>query len=104
MGSNPASLYSIATKTHVSYSTHTGQKGGRNMFEEYKDLLDMSDLQSALGIGRSTAYRLIKDGQIRHLRIGKSIKVPKCYLVDFVESSCYIGSVVENSPLQGGIE
>jgi len=68
------------------------------MFESYKDLLNMTDLQSALGIGRSMAYQLVNNGKIKHLRIGKSIKIPKCYLIEFVANSidlCYNGAVVE---------
>ena len=59
------------------------------MFNGFSDLLSIADLQAALGVGRSTAYRLIHDGSIKHLRIGRSVKVPKCYLVDFVSKSCY---------------
>lgn len=70
------------------------------MFDNFKDLLTITDIQNALGIGRSTAYRLIKDGRIRHLRIGKTIKVPKRYLVDFVQDSCYTRAVTASLPSQ----
>ena len=60
-----------------------------SMFSEFPDLLSVEDLQKALGIGRTMAYRLINSGEIKHLRIGKSIKIPKRYLIDFVLSSCY---------------
>lgn len=72
------------------------------MFDSYKDLLDITDIQGALGIGRTMAYRLIKDGKIRHLRIGKTIKVPKLYLVDFVQNSCYTDNVTARLPSEGG--
>ena len=62
------------------------------MFNKYPDVLDMTDLQTALGIGRSTAYRLIRDGEIRHLRIGRTIKIPRRFLVDYVEQACYNNS------------
>lgn len=68
------------------------------MFDSYKDLLTITDIQNALGIGRSMAYRLIKDGKLRHLRIGKAIKVPKRYLVDFVRDSCYTDAVTASLP------
>jgi predicted DNA-binding transcriptional regulator AlpA len=47
------------------------------MFEKFPDVLSMSDVQEALGIGRSTAYRLIGDGAIKHWKIDKIIKIPK---------------------------
>lgn len=72
------------------------------MFGLYNDLLSIKELQKALGIGRSMAYRLIKDGDIRCFRIGKSIKVPKQYVMDFVRKSCYTEPVVADLPSEGG--
>jgi len=60
-----------------------------NMFLNYPDLLTIDDLQRALGIGRNMAYRLINNGQIEHIRIGKNIKIPKRFVVDFIIGSCY---------------
>ena len=68
------------------------------MFEHYPDLLTPEDLQKALGIGRSTVYRLINGGRLKHMRIGKTIKIPKRFLIDFVMESCYNDSVAEDSP------
>ena len=67
------------------------------MFETYPDILTINDLQKALGIGRTMAYRLVNNGSIKHLRIGESIKIPKRYLIDFCEGSCYTGAVA-NQP------
>lgn len=69
-----------------------------NIFNEYPDVLTIYEMQQALGIGRSMAYRLINDGKIKHLRIGKSIKVPKRFLVDYVLSECYTGAVAVGYP------
>ena len=59
------------------------------MFNDYPDVLTIEDLQIALNIGRSTAYRLIRSGDIRHLRIGKNIKIPRRYLVEYIHEACY---------------
>ena len=59
------------------------------MFAEYPDVMTIEDLQRALGVGRSTAYRLIRSNRIRCIRIGKSIRIPKQLLVDYVLQSCY---------------
>lgn len=72
--------------------------GTEEMFAGYPDLMSMESLQKALGIGRSMAYRLISDGSIRHLRIGKIIKIPKRFLVDFVLTECYNDDVATNPP------
>jgi excisionase family DNA binding protein len=69
-----------------------------NMFGTFQDLLTINDVQKALGVGRSMAYRLINSGRIQHLRVGKSIKVPKRFLVDFVLSSCYTTAIATDPP------
>lgn len=58
-------------------------------FEGYPDVLNVEQMQSALGIGRSTAYKLIKNKEIRTLKIGRTIKIPKRYLMDFLDGRCY---------------
>ena len=63
------------------------------MFNEYKDILSIKDVQEALGIGRATAYRLIHSEVLRHIRIGKTIKIPKKYLLDYIYGECYTEAV-----------
>ena len=70
-----------------------------NIFNEYPDILTIPDVQQALGIGRSMAYRLVKVGKIKHLRVGASYRIPKCFLLDYIQSECYNGSVAVGYPL-----
>jgi len=63
------------------------------MFTNFPDVLTVDDIQKALGIGRSMAYRLIQAGEIKHIRIGKSIKIPKLFLIDYVTEKCYNNAV-----------
>ena len=58
-------------------------------FEAYPDLMTVDDIQAALGVGRNTAYQLIHDGDIQCFKIGRSIRIPKQYLIDFVYGECY---------------
>ena len=71
------------------------------MFEKYPDILSIKELQKALSIGRNTAYRLITDGRIKHLRVQGTIKIPKRFLIDFVLSSCY-NNDSDKSAVTGG--
>ncbi len=57
------------------------------MFSDYPEMLKCCEVQTMLGVSRHAVYRLLKDGCIRHLRIGKRmIRVPKAnvirYLID----------------------
>jgi excisionase family DNA binding protein len=69
-----------------------------NMFGTFQDLLTIDDVQKALGIGRTMAYRLIGSGRIPYMRVGKSIKVPKRFLIDFVLASCYTTAIATGPP------
>lgn len=58
------------------------------MFDEYPDILTVSDIQQALGIGRNTAYKLLKDKQIKSIRIGNKYKIPKRCLIAYALQIC----------------
>ena len=60
------------------------------MENKYRDLHDLpmilqvEDLMPILGIGRNTAYELIRSGQIRSVRIGRQIRIPREALLEFL--------------------
>lgn len=58
------------------------------MFDEFPDILTVSDIQRALGIGRNTAYKLLKSKQIKSIRIGNKYKIPKSCLVAYALQIC----------------
>lgn len=53
-------------------------------FEHIPDVLTISDLQKVLRIGRNTAYRLVNTKEIRSIRIGRNIRIPREYVIEFV--------------------
>lgn len=81
--------------------------------EHMPDVLTIVELQAVLRIGRSTAYRLIKTKKLQYIRIGRSIRIPKEYVKEFVETQrvpvedgqnlCYDGKHVtaQNKGLSG---
>ena len=59
-----------------------------NMCRDLNDLpmtLRVEDLMPILGIGRNTAYELIRSGQIRSVRIGRQIRIPRDALLEFLD-------------------
>ena len=46
-------------------------------FDELPLTLRVEDLMPILGIGRNTAYELVRSGQIRSIRIGRQLHIPK---------------------------
>ena len=47
-------------------------------------VLRVEDLMPVLDIGRNAAYELIRCGQIRSVRVGRQIRVPKEALAEFL--------------------
>lgn len=61
--------------------------------KDYPDVLTIEHIQKILSIGRSKAYALIKNGSIRYFRLGRQIRIPKAYLLDFITDRCYHGNM-----------
>lgn len=59
------------------------------MLENYNDVLQIKDIMDILEIGRNSAYKLISNGSIKSLRIGRNIRIPKIYLLDYLTTENY---------------
>lgn len=57
------------------------------MFEEYPDILTIPQVAQALGVGKKAAYTLVNECRLGCIRLGKTIKVPKYCLIEFVETA-----------------
>ncbi len=56
-------------------------------FDDLPLTLRVEDLMPILGIGRNTAYELVRCGQIRSIRIGRKIRIPKSEVLAFLDRS-----------------
>ena len=54
-------------------------------------LLNADDIAEILGISRSKVYQLMKSGDLPSVRIGKSVRVRKRDLEEFIKTSIYYG-------------
>ena len=59
------------------------------MLKEYPDVLTVEQVAQILNIGINAAYRLVNSQEIGCRKIGKSIRVPKVCVVDYLVSSRY---------------
>lgn len=57
------------------------------MFSDYSDVVGVGELQKMLGIGRKLAYRLIQEGSISSLRIGRTYKIPKVNVISYLTAT-----------------
>ena len=54
------------------------------MFEEYDELITVEDMQKLLGIGKNTAYELLRQNKIKCFRIGRLWKIPKKSIEEYI--------------------
>jgi excisionase family DNA binding protein len=48
-------------------------------------LLTPEQAARALGLGRTTVYALIREGELRSVRLGRSRRIPYANVIEFVE-------------------
>ncbi|MGI6658126.1 MAG: helix-turn-helix domain-containing protein [Dethiobacteraceae bacterium] len=53
-------------------------------FANYPDVVDVEQLSEMLGISTKTAYKLLQDGSIQHIKIGRTYKIPKINVLRFI--------------------
>ncbi len=56
------------------------------MFENYKDVLSVDEVCKALSMGKNTLYRLLKQGKIKAIKVGRKYFIPKICLIDFINA------------------
>ena len=55
------------------------------MFEDYPDIVNVDGLCKMLGgISRKLAYRLLINQEIKSVRIGRSYKIPKICVIEYL--------------------
>ena len=53
-------------------------------FDSLPPVLKVEDLAKLLRCGRSQAYTLVREGHVRSVRVGRSIRIPKQAVIDFL--------------------
>lgn len=54
------------------------------LFHKYPDIVTHSDLCVMLSISKNSAYRLLKSGQIKHIKMGRKYLIPKGSVLKYV--------------------
>ncbi|MGN1297030.1 MAG: helix-turn-helix domain-containing protein [Clostridia bacterium] len=55
------------------------------MFTSYPDIVDITQMRKMLGgIGVTLAYKLLKQGKIKSMKIGREYKIPKSFIIEYL--------------------
>ena len=57
------------------------------MLNKYSDVLTVEELCEVLRIGKNTAYKLLKNNEIKSVKIGKIYKIPKKSVIKYLEKN-----------------
>ncbi len=55
-----------------------------NILFDYPDVLLTEDLMDILKIGRSTVYKILKDGTIKSIKVSRNYKIPKLFIIEYL--------------------
>lgn len=58
-----------------------------DIFKEFPDVITVDDLQKMLGIGRNSAYEILKSGVIKTIKVGKKYIIPKQSVINFIKAA-----------------
>lgn len=67
------------------YSDLKDREAYRLLFPNYPDVLDVPQLCEILSIGVKTAYKLLRNGEIANLRVGRAYRIPKCHVIAYLQ-------------------
>ena len=55
------------------------------MFTDYPDIVNIKQMRNMLGgIGVTLAYKLLKEGKIKYVKIGREYKIPKTFIINYL--------------------
>lgn len=63
------------TKTPTNYTL---------FFQDYPDLLTTCDIKKILAVSDKTVLRILQAGQLRSIKVGRSYRIPKLYLLQYL--------------------
>lgn len=54
------------------------------MFRNFPDVLTVQELGNLLGISKKTSYKLLKQGCIPCLKVGREYRIPKINVINYL--------------------
>ena len=60
------------------------------MLEHYQEVLDVEDVCEIFRVGRNRVYELLQTGQLRGFRLGRTWKIPKIAMEEYLKQKCSV--------------
>lgn len=56
----------------------------QHMLKAYPDVMDVDQMCQALNVSVKTGYRLLREGDIKALKVGRAYKIPKIRVIEYL--------------------
>jgi len=56
-----------------------------SVFKEYPDVMDVKQVSELLKVSNKVVYRLIQDGSLTSLKVGRSFRIPKVSIMKYTK-------------------
>ena len=56
----------------------------RTLLKDYPDIMGIEEMAAALGVSTKTAYKLLREGKITAIKVGRAYRIPKIHLLAYL--------------------
>ena len=57
----------------------------QTVLKYYPEIMSVEETSAALGVSTKTVYKMLKNGTIQNMKVGRSYRVPKVHLLSFLK-------------------
>ncbi len=57
----------------------------QTVLKDYPEIMSVEQTSEALGVSTKTVYKMLKNGTIQNMKVGRSYRVPKVHLLSFLK-------------------
>jgi excisionase family DNA binding protein len=54
------------------------------MLKDYPDVMNIDQMCEILGVSTKTGYKLLKNGDVTFLKIGRNYRIPKVHIISYL--------------------
>ena len=54
------------------------------MLKDYPDVMNIDQMCEILGVSTKTGYKLLKNGEVTFIKIGRTYRIPKAHIISYL--------------------
>ena len=57
----------------------------QTILKDYPEIMSVEETSAALGVSTKTVYKMLKNGTIQTMKVGRAYRIPKVHLLSFLK-------------------